>query len=75
MKVTDAMRRCLDLLHRHGEGIRFRHGPRAEQWSWRINGVANSYSVDRCIRAGLVVVADQDRIVLSGLGQRVLGNH
>ena len=73
MKLTNSMRRCLILLDRHGEAIRVWYGPRGYEWSWHINGTSMSGSVDRCILAGLAHLAHQDRVVLSGLGQRVLG--
>jgi hypothetical protein len=73
MKLTDSMRRCLLLLDRYGEALRVWSGSRGYQWSWRINGTPMSYPVERCIRAGLLDLASQDRVVLSPLGKRVLG--
>ena len=73
MKVTDSMRRCLILLDQSGEALRVWYGRQGSEWSWRINGVPMTYQVDRCIRAGLAHLSNRDRVVLSGLGQRVLG--
>ena len=73
MKLTNSMRRCLILLDQSGEASRVWYGKRGDQWSWRINGAPMTSQVDRCIRAGLARLAHQDRVVLSGLGQRVLG--
>ena len=70
MKLSDSMRRCLTLLDQYGEALR--SGPRSDQWSWYINGIAMSYGVDRCIRAGLVRNEGRDRVVLSALGRKVL---
>ena len=71
MKLTNSMRRCLTLLDRHGEAIRVYNARR--DWSWRIDGDPMTQQVDRCIRAGLAHLSNQNRVVLSGLGQRVLG--
>jgi hypothetical protein len=73
MKLTTAMRRCLLLFDRHGEGVRVWYGARGHEWSWRVNGAPMTHQVDRCIRAGLLDVASRDRVILSPLGQRVLG--
>ena len=73
MKLTHSMRQCLIQLHRAGEGIRYWHGTRGDEWSWRINDASMTQQVDRCIRARLIDVASRDRVVLSDLGQRVLG--
>ena len=73
MKLTNSMRRCLILLDESGEASRVWYGKRGDEWSWRINGAPMTNQVDRCIRAGLAHVAHQDRVVLSRLGQRVLG--
>ena len=73
MKVTSSMRRCLVLLARSGEASRVWYGSRGNEWSWRIDGAPMSHPVDRCIRAGLLDLASRDRVVLSPLGQRVLG--
>ena len=73
MKLTNSMRRCLILLDQSGEASRVWYGKRGDEWSWRINGAPMTNQVDRCIRAGLAHVTHQDRVVLSRLGQRVLG--
>ena len=70
MELTNSMRRCLTLLDQYGEALR--SGPRSDQWSWYINGIAMSYGVDRCIRAGLVRNEGRDCVVLSSLGRKVL---
>ena len=72
MKLTASMRRCLILLDRYGEALRVWSGSRSYQWSWRINGIAVTRPVDRCIRAGFLDLASRDRVVLSPLGQRVM---
>ena len=72
MKITDPMRRCLFLLDCHGAALRVWYGSRGHEWSWHIDGVAMSRSVDRCFRAGLVTAESRDRLVLSPLGRRVL---
>ena len=73
MKLTSSMRRCLILLSQSGEALRVWSGRRIAEWTWRINGTPMSYSIDRCIRAGLLEVASRDRVVLSPLGKRVVG--
>jgi hypothetical protein len=72
MKLTGSMRRCLVLLARNGEALRVWYGKRGHEWSWRINGTPMTHQVDRCIQAGLLDIADRDRVVLSPLGQRVM---
>ncbi len=72
MEITNSMRRCLILLEQYDEAVRVWSGPRGYDWSWRINGTAMSYGVDRCIRAGLVRDEGRDRVVLSSLGRKVL---
>ncbi len=73
MKLTGSMRRCLTQLDRSGEALRVWCGKGESEWSWRIEGAPMTQQVDRCIRAGLLQVASRDRVILSPLGQRVVG--
>lgn len=72
MHLTDAMRQTLILIDQYDGAVRHWYGDIKQEWSWRIGDASRSRSVDKCIRAGCLKVADRDRAVLTPLGRRVV---
>lgn len=63
--------RTLLLLKQHGHAVRVPFGKGAGLWSWKIDGVPRSQTVDTLIRLGLAHVVN-DRAVLTERGETVV---